>query len=286
MRAAIWAGCQGYLRNLIGCRNSWHDWWIVKCNFGFTNNESDEPTNTAYYIIGMAPLGCRGSVCQGMTIISSFLNAVGGVALVIVAIMVVSSPLAKGAGLMIPCFAAAGLGGVLVLIGVTNIIAAIKEKRPVIKAMVILIIIMAVLLGGILIFVVLSGKKSYDNLKSKYMNEFDAQEREKIHKNFKCCGMDTIADAKMTNAKNSQPSACQFSIPCVKPIKKELKKKIQILIYVNGGVVLLQLFAAFAAGCLMRKMRHVMEKERKKQKHIPLAEQYKMQQQTTKKGKK
>lgn len=227
----------------------------------------------------MAPLGCRGSVCQGMTIISSFLNAVGGVALVIVAIMVMTSPLAKGAGLLIPCFAAAGLGGVLVVIGITNIIGSIKEKRPVVKAMVILIIIMAVLLAGVLIMVVISGKKSYDNIKTKYMNEFDGKEREKIHTKFKCCGMDTLADAQVKNPKIQDPPQCTFSIPCAKPVKKELKKKTQLLIYVNGGAVLLQLFAAFAAGCLMRKMRHVMEKEQKKKAHIPLAEQYKLNQQ-------
>ena len=234
----------------------------------------------------MAPMGCRASICQGMTIISSFLNAVGGIALVIVAIIVMSSPLSKGAGFLIPCFAAAGLGGVLVVIGITNMIGAIKEKRPVVRAMVVLIVIMTLLLGGLLIFVVMTGKKSYNNVKTKYMNDFNAQEREKVHEKFKCCGMDAVEEALMKNPNNAEPTACQFSIACEKPVKKELMKKGQILMYVNAGVVFIQLFAAFAAGCLMRKMRHQTEKDKKKQKHIPLSEQVRQGQKDGKKSKK
>jgi hypothetical protein len=223
----------------------------------------------------MPVYGYRASVCQGLSIIAAFFNSISGIALVAVAIIVMSDPAAKPGGLLIPAIAAAALGGALLLIGIINMTGSIKEHRPTVKASVIMIIIMAVALAGVLVFTFMTNKKAPTNVRDAYMNKMTSEERNKLHQAYKCCGIDKVKDAQTKNENIKEPAECKYTIPCIKKLQKDLPKKGQLLIYILGVGALLQLFGAFASGCFMRKMRKKEEKWKKKVKHVPLAEQAK-----------
>jgi hypothetical protein len=224
----------------------------------------------------MPVYGYRASVCQGLSIIAAFFNSISGVALIVISIIVLSSPAAKASGLLLPAIMAAALGGTLLLLGIMNMTASIREHRPTVKACVILIICMAFALAGVLVFTFLTNKKVASNVREAYMNKMNNDERQKIHEGFNCCGMDNIKDAQSTNENLKEPGECKYTLPCMKKLRKELPKKGQLLVYILGIATLLQLFGAFASGCFMRKMRKKEEKWKKKHvKHVPLAEQAK-----------
>jgi hypothetical protein len=207
-----------------------------------------------------------------------------GIALIAVGGLLIGDVLIKPAKLMIIPFAFFGMGGFLIVVCLVNMIGAYKTNRGALKVGIAFLFIALLALGGVLGLIFLNTKKAPSNVLQTYMTTMDQATRTKLHDKFKCCGMDDVKEATQPNNVISAPADCKFNVPCYDDVKKELDKKLKMALFICAGCLLVQVLALFGTSCLLHKVNKGERKQRAKQKHVPLAEQFSKEQAKKSKG--